>query len=276
MNHLSLGIISFFVLGLANFHQAFAACGSAKVLIIDKANTRDSQGNGNVVGFGVNQQRNTKEANNYCAWVNGSLVHPDGSVVGTIVDNNSVIMGGTKNKIPRVNDQIKWVDPKSGRGNFADTNGIFGMKKNGGFFLIRYEEQNQLDNSEIQWAFQNGPILLSNGENPHNPNSTSNYYRTGIGFINNKLIVLSSTQKCNLHDFGMLFKEKYNVDNAIYLDGYPDQRDYIGMKSSDTDNTNVLDGRYLLQFFKPNGCTEIISKIIGTSSESRSSETNNR
>ncbi len=144
--------------------------------------------------------------------INGPLFGADGNPVGGFIQDGKVIK-----------DFINPMSlPKEEQGNFADTNGIIGQKKDGSNFLMTYDEwkNKTFDNSEVSWAFQNGPILVDNDKNPHNPATKPlDKKRTAMGFSEDGSLTLIYTKSpTNMNAVGEYMKQE-GVSNAIFLDG---------------------------------------------------------
>ena len=163
--------------------------------------------------------------------VNGPLVTNDGIPVGGYIDNGIPIK--------------PWIDPMVGGGNFAVDNAIFGIGEDGNFYLLPYEEKEKL--SPMRWAFQNGPILVKDGINKRGA-STSSYARSGIGFKNDRtLVVIVSITPVTLRQFAELFIAE-GCSNAIYLDGGP----YVGYADKHSWGGTLVSSATKLQFFQKN------------------------
>ena len=111
---------------------------------------------------------------------------------------------------------------QDGYGNFyLQPNGVFFIKNDSAGVL----PSNLFSKKNIAptWATQSGPMLLIN-EKVHpifTEGSTNLNTRNGVGVISKHEIVFVISQKeVNLFDFAMLFKEKLNCKNALYLDGF--------------------------------------------------------
>lgn len=204
------------------------------------------------VGFGTNLNLN-KEYN--------------GAINGPLIDNNSVFVGGYINN----GKQIKsWTNVQNKSDNFNTRNGIFGRDKLGNFFLqeTNNAQLNNLNPSNVDWAIQNGPILVENGQNLCNISSTSKNIRTGMGYNEkNELVIIATEEKVTPYEFAEMFKQQ-GCKNAIYLDGYPEKssNDPVGYKFQITDSNNnnhveedyMQPNRPLLHFFH----SKIIEKQI--------------
>ncbi|MFH1727585.1 MAG: phosphodiester glycosidase family protein [Pseudomonadota bacterium] len=163
--------------------------------------------------------------------VNGPLVEEDGFPVGGYIDNFNI--------------KKDWADPALKSGNFSMQNGIFGMKGNGTMFMVSYENRNSVEN--IRWAFQNGMMLIINGNNICNPNSTNNHFtRSGIGFrADGSFVVVISLVPCTFWELAQTLLENA-CTNAIYLDGGPP----VGYSSFNPDEKLGLQAELIkLQFF---------------------------
>lgn len=180
------------------------------------------------VGFGKSADCATNPKMEFC--VNGPLVGSDNLPVGGYIDNGIC-------KKP-------WVDPVIGGGNFAVDNAIFGIGNDGHFYLLPYEEKDNLP--PMKWAFQNGPILVKDGVNKRGT-STSNYTRSGIGFKNDTLVVIVSITPVTLRQFAELFIAE-GCSNAIYLDGGP----YVGYADKHSWGGTLVSSATKLQFFQKN------------------------
>lgn len=132
--------------------------------------------------------------------------------------------------------------------NFNDNNGLIFIGNDGKTKLYSYEEYTELDDltktkltKNTKHAFQNGPILLNNGKNPHTKNSTSKKIRSGMGVKKNGEIVFIHSEKAmNLYEFSE-FIRKHGCQNAIYLDG--GAPDAIGYDFNKNNKNSVDDSR---------------------------------
>lgn len=120
---------------------------------------------------------------------------------------------------------------QSGYGNFY-------MQPNGVFFIKNLPDSSSSiqqkagvvpstifskKNIQATWATQSGPLLLiDNKVHPiFKKGSAHLNIRNGVGIISEHKIVFAISQReVNLFDFAMLFKEKLNCKNALYLDGF--------------------------------------------------------
>lgn len=189
------------------------------------------------VSFGVAADANKCSNDSILGYVNGPLVHKNGETVGGLIFNQK---------------QVKnWVNPTAYSGNFAFNTGIFGCDKSGKMFLSQESKTSALTPKDIEWAIQNGPVLLKEGENPHFKNSDKRAYRTGIGYNEkNEMVVIASKKPVSMYEFAELFSLK-GCKNAIYLDGEKTQgsNDYVGYKFGNNEDKMKSD-RKVMMFFK--------------------------
>jgi len=93
-------------------------------------------------------------------------------------------------------------------------------------------------NKKPEWATQSGPMLLINKKvHPAFKEGSSHLnIRNGVGIISEHEIVFAISHKeVNLFDFAMLFKEKLNCTNALYLDGFVSRAYIPQLKRNDLD-----------------------------------------
>ncbi|MEN9612553.1 MAG: hypothetical protein RLZZ628_3367 [Bacteroidota bacterium] len=109
----------------------------------------------------------------------------------------------------------------TGYGNFyMQPNGVFALNDTAAVVCDKnaYESMSM----RVTYATQSGPMLVIHGQlHPaFKPTSTSLYIRNGVGITADKKIIFAiSNVPVNFYDFAMLFKEKFNCMNALYLDG---------------------------------------------------------
>ena len=140
--------------------------------------------------------------------MNGGMYLKDGSPQGLYIENG---------------DQIKTVDTiQNAYGNFyLQPNGIFYIKDKKGVVVTTSSYLQSKPNPEF--ATQSGPMLvIENQVHPVFVEGSDNLnIRNGVGIdTSGKVVFAISHQKVNLYDFAMLFKEKLNCRNALYLDGF--------------------------------------------------------
>jgi uncharacterized protein YigE (DUF2233 family) len=113
------------------------------------------------------------------------------------------------------------LDTLAGAGNFY-------LKPNGVFYLTKDNEvvvcptAHFIDNGQIEFATQSGPMLLIDGEvHPAFKKGSANLnIRNGVGILpDGKILFSISKQEVNFYDFAMFFKNQ-NCKNALYLDGF--------------------------------------------------------
>jgi uncharacterized protein YigE (DUF2233 family) len=125
--------------------------------------------------------------------------------------------------------------------------------------FLKTDNFSKVTPENTNWAIQNGPALLQDGENLCNPKSTSKNIRSGIGYNEkNELIVITTEQEVTPYEFAEMFKAQ-GYKNAIFLDGWPKKADNdpVGYKFQVTENdgsTKIEEDkmqpqRPLLQFF---------------------------
>ena len=114
-------------------------------------------------------------------------------------------------------------------------NANFYLMPNGVFYLDdeniphiysteRFKQLKKEDINQVRQATQSGPMLVING-NIHPAfieGSKNKRLRSGVGLIkgNNKKVVFAITDgECNFYDFAIFFRDVFNSDNALFLDG---------------------------------------------------------
>jgi uncharacterized protein YigE (DUF2233 family) len=138
--------------------------------------------------------------------MNAGMYQPDFSPVGLLV------IGGRE------------VSPL----NLADGAGNFFLKPNGVFLLgpsgvriVPSERYPQLT-ERVTLATQSGPLLLIGGKvHPKlEPYSKSRVIRNGVGVQGrNQAVFVISEQPLSLYEFAMLFRDRLQCTDALYLDG---------------------------------------------------------
>ena len=179
------------------------------------------------VGFGKSNDCAGNPYMDFC--VNGPLVHPDGLPVGGYIDNGVQIQD--------------WVNPMTIGKNFAVGNGIFGVDTYGDFHMVSYESRSELP--QMRWAFQNGLMLVQNGENVRGT-STSKSIRSGIGHdYEGNLVVIVTFDPVTLRELADMFLYMDCV-NAIYLDG---AAPYVGFSNNEREPTGMVENAIKLQLY---------------------------
>jgi uncharacterized protein YigE (DUF2233 family) len=113
--------------------------------------------------------------------------------------------------------------------NLAATDGNFGMKPNGVFFLdgtgaaIRESSEfARRGEAGVGLATQSGPLLVrSGGIHPKFSRTSSNALpRSGVGVVSKDRIVLAVTRgPIRFYDFALFFRDRLGCQDALYLDG---------------------------------------------------------
>lgn len=116
---------------------------------------------------------------------------------------------------------ISPIDTTSGNGNFY-------LKPNGVFYITTNNVANIctstkfLNNGNIKYATQSGPMLVINGEihAAFKKGSSNLNIRNGVGILpDNNVVFVMSRNEINLYDFANYFKN-LGCKNALYLDGF--------------------------------------------------------
>ncbi len=109
----------------------------------------------------------------------------------------------------------------SGVGNFyLEPNGVFAIA--GERALIVPTDVFDPATEDLELATQSGPMLLVQGRvHPaFREHSTSLRVRNGVGVTSTgELVFAISKQPVNFYDFALLFRDEFNCENALYLDG---------------------------------------------------------
>lgn len=149
-----------------------------------------------------------KKGNKLLFAMNGGMYLKDGSPQGLYIENGK---------------EVKALDTlSSGYGNFyMQPNGIFYLTEKSG--NISTTDDFLKTNPKPKFATQSGPMLVINGQLHPQFSEGSKHLniRNGVGINHQgKVVFTISNGKVNLYDFAMLFKEKLQCDNALYLDGF--------------------------------------------------------
>jgi len=215
--YLKVGMLLLIIVALL---VVFTAPASAQTIIHRTKNAN--------IGFGRSSDVSANQYMEFC--VNGQLVGNDMLPVGGYIDNGI---------------QIKeWVNPDTlaNKGNFAVRNSIFGLGKDGQFYVVSYEERNTLP--AMKWAFQNGPLLVRDSVNVCGT-SQSLFKRSGIGVkSDNTLVVIVSLTPLKFSEFADLFINEGCI-SAIFLDGGP----YVGCADEKTTYGTMVPEATKIQFF---------------------------
>lgn len=123
------------------------------------------------------------------------------------------------------------IDTSSGEDNFY-------LKPNGIFYINNKNvpnvccTQDFVNNGDVKYATQSGPMLLIDGKihSAFREGSANLYVRNGVGILpNGKIIFVMSKSEINFYDFATYFKN-LGCKNALYLDGYV-SRSYLPEKN---------------------------------------------
>lgn len=113
------------------------------------------------------------------------------------------------------------LDTTSGNGNFyLKPNGIFYLTTDNTPFVC--ETANFIENANIKYATQSGPMLVIDGKihSAFKENSTNLNIRNGVGILpNNSIMFAMSKEAINFYQFAEFFR-KNGCKNALYLDGF--------------------------------------------------------
>lgn len=138
--------------------------------------------------------------------MNGGMFKPDFSPVGLFIQDGQVINA---------------LDTSAGIGNFyLKPNGVFYLTKTGTAGICQTKDF--INNAEIRFATQSGPMLLINGQiHPaFKQGSANRNIRNGVGLLpDNRLIFAMSEAPINFYDFADFFLSR-GCRNALYLDGF--------------------------------------------------------
>lgn len=112
--------------------------------------------------------------------------------------------------------------------NKEEMHGNFYMQPNGIFYITDQKKaeicqtKNFVNNPNIRFATQSGPMLVFDGEiHPAFNKDSQNYYiRNGVGILpNGDILFAISKRRMTLYNFALFFKEQ-GCKNALYLDGH--------------------------------------------------------
>ncbi len=147
------------------------------------------------------------EGNELIFAMNGGIFNKDRSPTGLYIEDGK---------------EITPINTNKGKGNFfLEPNGILTITKDNNATITNTPKYKQLTNTRT--AIQSGPQLLTTG-NIHpkfNENSTNTHIRNGVGVIDqNTLVFAMSRKKVNLFTFASFFKDKFECQDALYLDGF--------------------------------------------------------
>ena len=152
---------------------------------------------------------------------NGGMFNPDRSPVGLYMEDSKMISA---------------LDTSShDYGNFyLKPNGVFALTKSAAYVMeTRAYSRSALN--DVVYATQSGPLLVMDGDiHPKFTKGSSNLnIRSGVGVTaDGEVIFIISNEPINFYDFALLFRDKYNCDNALYLDGVISKM-YLAQKRED-------------------------------------------
>jgi uncharacterized protein YigE (DUF2233 family) len=131
------------------------------------------------------------------------------------------------------------LDTASGTGNFyLKPNGVFYLTKDNKAVVCQTKEF--IDNGQINFATQSGPMLLIDGQihQAFKKGSANLNIRNGVGILpDNRVVFAMSKQEVNFYDFAEFFMNM-GCKNALYLDGFV-SRTYLP-----EENWRQLDGNF--------------------------------
>ena len=156
--------------------------------------------------------------------MNGGMYRKDNSPQGLFIENNVVVSP---------------LDTASGGGNFyLKPNGVFYVTMDNHALISKTTDF--VDNENVKFATQSGPMLLIDGEvHPAFKEGSKNLnIRNGVGILpDGNVIFAISKEEVNFYDFALFF-QKMNCKNALYLDGFV-SRAYIP-----SEKWSQLDGNF--------------------------------
>ena len=143
---------------------------------------------------------------------NGGMYSPANEPQGLYIENKK-----TYKTIDTLND-------KDGTNFYLFPNGVFYMDTLNNFGISSTENfiKKISDYSLIKNATQSGPMLINNGEihKSFSKASQNEKIRSGVGITSsNQLVFLITLDDCNFYDFAICYKEIFDCNNALFLDG---------------------------------------------------------
>ena len=160
---------------------------------------------GDVLGSFHSWSKQLKSCQNLSFAMNAGMYHPSYQPVGLYIENSK---------------QLNAINVESGEGNFfMQPNGILAWNHKEA--LVTTTENWRKIKFDAQYATQSGPMLVADGKimDQFIKESDSKKIRNGVGIKNGKLFFVISQQRVNFYEFAAFFKEKLNVEQALYLDG---------------------------------------------------------
>lgn len=118
-------------------------------------------------------------------------------------------------------ETITPLNTREAEGNFyLKPNGVFYVATDGEAFVTRTEDF--IDDGQLRFATQSGPLLLVDGEINHRfaEKSDNVHIRNGVCVTEQKRVIFAiSKRPVTFYDFARFFKSM-NCKNALYLDGF--------------------------------------------------------
>lgn len=138
--------------------------------------------------------------------MNGGMYQEDQKPLGLFVQNGKTITP---------------LNTRNAKGNFyLKPNGVFGIRKDNRAFLVTTE--NYIDDGQIKFATQSGPMLLVDGaiNSQFNEKSDNLNLRNGVCVLEDgKIVFAISRREVSFYDFALYFRGR-GCRNALYLDGF--------------------------------------------------------
>jgi uncharacterized protein YigE (DUF2233 family) len=117
--------------------------------------------------------------------------------------------------------QLSPLDTSVGNGNFyLKPNGVFYITTNNRPIIC--ETAKFIDNGQIKYATQSGPMLIIDGQihSAFKQGSRNLNIRNGVGILpDNRIVFAMSKKEINFYDFANYFKT-LGCNQALYLDGF--------------------------------------------------------
>lgn len=164
--------------------------------------------------------------------MNAGIYGQDGRPLGLHVENGNLI------RSLNVPDYTQ-----HRQGNFfLLPNGVFQIRNGEASIVESGTLANVTDWKGVSLAVQSGPMLVMNGSvhpefSRDSPNRT---VRNGVGIIDKDSVVLIITDDpISLYDFAIIFRERFNCQDALYLDGAISE-----MYVAEIDGENVSNGTF--------------------------------
>lgn len=155
------------------------------------------------------QDEGAKENKKLLFGMNAGIFNPDRAPTGLFIEEGK---------------ELVKINTKKAPGNFyLKPNGVFLIDKQGKPYVLETQEfLAKRKNIPIEYATQSGPMLVINGDiHPVFVEGSNNLnFRNGVGVDRDGRVVFMITGKpVNLYTFASIFRDHFNCDNALYLDG---------------------------------------------------------